>query len=1220
MLERLESVEQHNGHFKALCPAHDDHSQSLYMKQTGENDGRKVLVHCFVCKDQEAVLEALEERGIRRSDLFFDSGEAPSLNGGNKAKRRMCLTKVYDYKTPDGKFIRHHTLRFTPPPEGETHHPGCLDGHINSNKKDKDFLQARPADDGGYVYGLGGVQTILYNLGAVMRASLGGEMVVWVEGEKDADNGMECLGLSTTTCPMGAKHWKPQYAGFLTGAQVVVVADNDGPGGEHAEMVAAKLLPFAASVKILKLPDLPEKGDLSDWIDAGGIRERFDSLVSRTPQFILPIKESGFGEKELLPVKSLREVVAEAEETPDFIVKDLLKRGELTDLSGLAKYSGKTTLVMHALKAVRTADVFLGEPSRQARVLYLTEQGNNFKEAIANAGLDLDDDGFVIVQHRDVRGEEWEMLIEKAVKLCEKDGRDILVVDTFAAFTKLVGSEENNAGDIRKLMEPLKKAAQIHDLAVLVIRHAGKDGKGRGSSQFEAEVDIVATLKRPEGNHANTVRQLETIGRYGATKLNIELTEEGYVPLGSDNKVAFTQAVKIVKGILPGRIENAITEDALAEKARGEVSKGTLIRALRWLVDQQTVVREGSGKKGSPYTYWLPPSDLQPEDSFSPNPHPIGGEKVKDEKTAGDTGSSDSYEIVTDPDRLAEVAALLEGVTEVAIDLETTGLDPRKDSIRLLSVATETATYIVDCQSVDPAELFPILTETILVAHNALFDLGFLSTLGFEPGRVADTMILSQLLHAGSKVELLKRGRTSHSLDSVAKRELGLELDKAQQSSDWGSALTPEMIEYAAKDVEVLISLYEVLKAKIDEAGLTYVAEIEHRALPAVVWMSTAGVALDADGWRKNARKTEADAARLKDKLKVLAPEHPDGKEWNFGSHQQVRKVTKLLGVDLPNTRDETLVLYAQVHEFISALRNYRKASKLASTYGAAWLENGYHENGRIYASWRQLRATTGRMACDHPSLQNIPRSGPLRSYIRAPEGRVFVIADYSQMELRIAAKISGDREMLGVYAEGRDLHTLTAQSLIGREEISKDDRKLAKAVNFGLLYGMGVRGLRSYALRSYGVEMGLEEATRYRRRFFETYSGLKRWHDNERRAWQRGEIETRTLTGRRRMDVKKLTDRLNAPVQGTGADGLKLGLALLWERRGECPSAVPVLVCHDEVVVECDADRAPDVEAWVEKAMIEGMDTVLNGTGETRVPVDVEARIARSWGDEGER
>src|SRR5215218_10367993 len=122
-------------------------------------------------------------------------------------------------------------------------------------------------------------------------------------------------------------------------------------------------------------------------------------------------------------------------------------------------------------------------------------------------------------------------------------------------------------------------------------------------------------------------------------------------------------------------------------------------------------------------------------------------------------------------------------------------------------------------------------------------------------------MTLSQLLHAGAKVEPLQRGQTSHSLDSVVERELGLELDKTHQNSDWDGTLTPEMIEYAAKDVEILIPLYEALKARIEEAGLTYVAEIEHRALPAVVWMSTAGVPIDADEWREHARKTEADAA-----------------------------------------------------------------------------------------------------------------------------------------------------------------------------------------------------------------------------------------------------------------------------------------------------------------------------------------------------------------------
>src|SRR5215217_5274028 len=209
---------------------------------------------------------------------------------------------------------------------------------------------------------------------------------------------------------------------------------------------------------------------------------------------------------------------------------------------------------------------------------------------------------------------------------------------------------------------------------------------------------------------------------------------------------------------------------------------------------------------------------------------------------------------------------------------------------------------------------------------------------------------------------------------------------------------------------------------------------------------------------------------------------------------------------------------------------------------------------------------------------------------------------------------LSGDKEMLSAYAEGRDLHTLTAKSLTGREEITRDDRKLAKAVNFGLLYGMGAKGLQSYALRSYGIEMSLEEATLYRRRFFETYPGLKRWHEHERRSWQLGDTETRTLTGRRRMSVEKLTDRLNAPVQGTGADGLKLALALLWKRRDECPQAVPVLVCHDEVVVECDTDKAEEAKQWLVRAMKDGMDAVVNAV-EPHIPIEAEASVSKTWG-----
>jgi DNA polymerase I len=322
-------------------------------------------------------------------------------------------------------------------------------------------------------------------------------------------------------------------------------------------------------------------------------------------------------------------------------------------------------------------------------------------------------------------------------------------------------------------------------------------------------------------------------------------------------------------------------------------------------------------------------------------------------------------------------------------------------------------------------------------------------------------------------------------------------------------------------------------------------------------------------------------------------------------------KAFGLLDIKLPNTKEETLSRCD--HPLAKVLLEYRKISKLFGTYGPSLLE--WVENGRIYASWRQRGAGTGRMACSNPNLQNLPSE--VRRYVRALDGRVLVIVDYSQIELRIAAKMSSDEMMLEAYRKGEDLHSITARNITGRDDISKEDRKLAKAVNFGLLYGQGAEGLKNYARNSYKVEMSLVEAQQYRRRFFETYLGIKAWHERERREWQSGNTQTRTLTGRRRTGVLRFTERLNSPVQGTGADGLKIALALLWERRHEIPGAVPILAVHDEIVVECNEEDAQKAAAWLEEAMVEGMEEVLNvpKTEGPHMPIEVEVKIGKTWG-----
>ena len=313
-----------------------------------------------------------------------------------------------------------------------------------------------------------------------------------------------------------------------------------------------------------------------------------------------------------------------------------------------------------------------------------------------------------------------------------------------------------------------------------------------------------------------------------------------------------------------------------------------------------------------------------------------------------------------------------------------------------------------------------------------------------------------------------------------------------------------------------------------------------------------------------------------------------------------------LAGHPVDSTDDDALA--AINHPLAQLLRQYREAKKKVTTYGQDWLKH-VAPDGRVYPSWKQLGASSsGRMSCREPNMQQLPR-GPYRQCVVAPPGRVLVKADYSQIELRAAAKITGDKALLEAYQRGEDLHTLTARKVLGVTEVTKQHRQLAKALNFGLLYGMGAARFRDYAQSQYGLTLTEDEAQRYRDAFFDAYPGLRAWHQRVGRTGKKP-VDTRTLAGRRRLQVVRFTEKLNTPVQGTGADGLKQALALLSERRDQCPGAFPVLVVHDEIVIECDEGQADAAAAWLKSAMIDGMAPLLDP-----VPVEVEVKVARSWG-----
>jgi DNA polymerase-1 len=369
--------------------------------------------------------------------------------------------------------------------------------------------------------------------------------------------------------------------------------------------------------------------------------------------------------------------------------------------------------------------------------------------------------------------------------------------------------------------------------------------------------------------------------------------------------------------------------------------------------------------------------------------------------------------------------------------------------------------------------------------------------------------------------------------------------------------------------------------------------------------MERAGVPFDRPAWESLAAVAGEEAADLARQLGEAAPPRPGGLAWNWNSPDQVKQAFAAVDVTLDSTGVDELAAVA--HPLAHLLRRYRAAAKLASTYGHAWAEEAV-VGARVYSDWKQVGCITGRMASRSPNLQNLPGDLRYRACFRAPEGRALVKADYSQIELRITAKITGDRAMCDAYARGDDLHKLTARRMLGKSDVSDAERKLAKPVNFGLIYGQGAPSLRKKAKAEYGLDLTLAEARRYRQAFFAGYPSVADWH---RRLRRETAPAVRTLAGRRcpLPDKHFYGTRANYMVQGTGGDGIKLALALLWERRGEVPGAIPVLTVHDEIVVECVEDQVSAVEGWLRKAMLDALTPLLDP-----VPAEVEVTTGRTW------
>jgi DNA polymerase-1 len=540
----------------------------------------------------------------------------------------------------------------------------------------------------------------------------------------------------------------------------------------------------------------------------------------------------------------------------------------------------------------------------------------------------------------------------------------------------------------------------------------------------------------------------------------------------------------------------------------------------------------------------------------------------------------------------------------VACDLETVGLDPHVGRIRLVSLSDGTTTLLLDAAALGrqlPSLLRRALANRTVVFHHSAFDLSWLVVHDLPlPVECRDTMLEALLLDAGRRLH----DRRAFSLATLAVEHLGITLDKTAQTSDWSGDLSAAQLAYAAHDAWVTVRLADALAPQLTAHGLHAVAAVEHRAAPFVAWLRVAGVPWDAAAWDAAVTAAEQAKADAAAELRALLPaDSLFGSSVNLDSPKQLKQALAALGLELADTADETLALCD--HPAAAALRRYRAAAKLVASYGREWARV-HPVTGRVHPDWRQLGAATGRMACRDPNVQQLPRDGGFRQAVVAPPGRVLIKADFGQIELRVAAELSGDRRLIEAFRRGEDVHTATARWVLGVREPTKADRQKAKAVNFGLLYGMSAEGFRRQAARDYGVVLDPAEARRLRDRFFSVYDGLRRW---QRQARGDEPTDVRTRLGRLRVGVDRRTVRLNTPVQGTAADGLKVALGLLWEQRKRLGSAVPVVVCHDEIVLECAADEAAHVADVLRGLMVRGMQRVVR-----TVPVVVEVTICQDW------
>jgi DNA polymerase-1 len=595
------------------------------------------------------------------------------------------------------------------------------------------------------------------------------------------------------------------------------------------------------------------------------------------------------------------------------------------------------------------------------------------------------------------------------------------------------------------------------------------------------------------------------------------------------------------------------------------------------------------------------------------------------------------YEVITDWAQLERWIASLSAAALVSFDTETTSLDYMKAEIVGVSFSTEpgVAAYVplkhdypgapdqLDRDKV-LAALKPLLEdpERAKVGHHHKYDAHVLLNCGIRfAGMRYDTMLESYVWNSVA---------TKHDMEGTAERYLGMRTTKYEEIAGKGAkqlAFNQVPVDraaaYSAEDADMALRIHKALWPQLQTVPALerLYEEIEQPLVPVLTRMEHAGVLVD-----RTLLKVQS-AELAKQLAELLTTAHKEaGAEFNIESPKQLQQilfeklqipVLRKTPTGQPSTAEDVLEELAASHALPRIVLDYRALAKLKSTYTDKLPEQINPRTGRIHTSYHQAVAQTGRLSSMDPNLQNIPIRSPegrrIRKAFVAPPGYVLLAADYSQIELRIMAHLSEDAALLNAFAEERDVHQATAAEVFGVPitAVDADQRRLAKIVNFGLIYGMSAFGLA----RQIGIER--RTAQKYVDTYFARFPGVKRYMDTTRvLARERGYVET--VFGRRlylpdirsgNTQLRQYSERsaINAPMQGTAADIIKRAMITVdaWCQREDAPARV-IMQVHDELVLEVREDAVATVTAALKERM--------EKAAELKVPLKIEVGVGASW------